>query len=84
MFIPPPGCRGFTRPPKKESAPKKYRPVAKPIARPPSINHRGQERVPVGIEMKDAVPAAVIGVVIGYMIHLHWPEIEWIVRVLVG
>ena len=71
-------------PPAKKGPVKKYRPVAKPAAPPPSINHRGKERAPVGIAMKDAVPAAVIGVAIGYMIHLHWPEIEWIVRVLVG
>ncbi len=32
----------------------------------------------------EALPAAVIGVIIGYMIHLHWPQIEWIVRLLVG
>lgn len=79
MYIPGRRPLGFT-----PSAKKKYRLVAKPVARLPSINHRGKERVPVGIAMKDAVPAAVIGVVIGYMIHLHWPEIEWILRVLVG
>jgi hypothetical protein len=28
--------------------------------------------------------AALMGVVVGYLIHRHWPEIESLVRLLVG
>jgi hypothetical protein len=32
--------------------------------------------------MKDTASAAVIGAIAGYFIHGHWPEIEWIFRLL--
>lgn len=28
--------------------------------------------------------AATLGVVAGYLIHRHWPEIDWFIRVLTG
>jgi hypothetical protein len=34
--------------------------------------------------MKDTVPAAVLGVIVGYIIHSYWPQIEWFARLLVG
>jgi hypothetical protein len=34
--------------------------------------------------MKDTVPAVVLGVIVGYMIHNYWPQIEWLARLLVG
>ena len=34
--------------------------------------------------MKDTALAAVIGVIIGYMIHQCWPQLEWLVRCLAG
>ena len=30
--------------------------------------------------MKDASTAALIGAVIGYLVHGQWPAIEWLVR----
>lgn len=34
--------------------------------------------------MKDTASAAVIGAIADYFIHRHWPEIEWILRILTG
>ena len=40
--------------------------------------------------MKDTASAAVMGAIAGYLIftetgiHRHWPEIEWILRILTG
>jgi hypothetical protein len=34
--------------------------------------------------MKDTATAALMGAIAGYLIHRHWPEIEWIVRLLTG
>ena len=32
--------------------------------------------------MKDTASAALIGAIAGYLIDRHWPEIEWILRIL--
>jgi hypothetical protein len=40
--------------------------------------------LPPGRAMKDTASAAVIGAIAGYLIHRHWPEIEWILRILTG
>ena len=34
--------------------------------------------------MNDALSAAVIGAIAGYLIARHGPEIEWILRALIG
>jgi hypothetical protein len=34
--------------------------------------------------MKDTATAALMGAIAGYLIHRHWPEIEWLVRILTG
>ena len=34
--------------------------------------------------MKDTAPAALMGAIVGYLIHRHWPEIDWLVRILTG
>jgi len=34
--------------------------------------------------MKDTLPAAIIGVIIGYMIHQHWAQLEWFFRFFIG
>jgi hypothetical protein len=34
--------------------------------------------------MKDTATAALMGAIVGYFIHRHWPEIEWLVRILTG
>jgi hypothetical protein len=37
-----------------------------------------------GDPMKQNATAAMLGVVVGYLAHRHWPEIEFLVRLLVG
>jgi hypothetical protein len=32
--------------------------------------------------MNDTASAALIGAIAGYLIHQHWPEIEWILHLL--
>ena len=34
--------------------------------------------------MKDTATAALMGAIAGYLIHRHWPEIDWIVHLLTG
>ena len=34
--------------------------------------------------MKDTATAALMGAIAGYLIHRHWPEIEWILHLLTG
>jgi hypothetical protein len=34
--------------------------------------------------MKDTATAALMGTIFGYLIHGHWPQIEWLVRILTG
>jgi hypothetical protein len=34
--------------------------------------------------MKDTATAALMGAIVGYLIHRHWPEIEWMVHILTG
>jgi hypothetical protein len=34
--------------------------------------------------MKDTATAALMGAIVGYVIHWHWPEIEWMVHILIG
>jgi hypothetical protein len=32
--------------------------------------------------MNDALSAALLGALIGYLAHGYWPELEWIIRTL--
>jgi len=34
--------------------------------------------------MKDTATAAFMGAIVGYLLHRHWPEIDWLVRILTG
>jgi hypothetical protein len=34
--------------------------------------------------MKDTASAALMGAIAGYLIHRHWPEIDWILHILTG
>jgi hypothetical protein len=34
--------------------------------------------------MKDIFTVAIIGAAIGYLAHAHWPEFEWIMRMLIA
>jgi hypothetical protein len=34
--------------------------------------------------MKDTATAALMGAIVGYLIHRHWPEIDRLVRILTG
>ncbi len=42
------------------------------------------EFTPTGTAMQDTVSAAVIGAIVGYMIHAYWPQLQWLLRLLVG
>jgi hypothetical protein len=44
------------------------------------MNHDAADGDPV----KQNATAAILGVVVGYLVHRHWPEIESLVRLLVG
>jgi hypothetical protein len=37
-----------------------------------------------GTPVRQNATAAMLGVVVGYLMHRHWPEIESLVRLLVG
>ncbi len=34
--------------------------------------------------MKDTATAAVLGLIAGYIIHQHWPQLAWLLRLLIG
>jgi hypothetical protein len=34
--------------------------------------------------MKDTATAAVLGLIAGYIIHQHWSQLEWLLRLLTG
>ena len=38
--------------------------------------------MPPGSAMNESASAALMGAIVGYLIHQHWPEIEWIFRIL--
>jgi hypothetical protein len=37
-----------------------------------------------GMPVKENATAAILGAIVGYLVHRHWPEIEIIVRMLTG
>ena len=37
-----------------------------------------------GTSVRQNATAAMLGVIVGYLLHRHWPEIESLVRLLVG
>jgi hypothetical protein len=39
---------------------------------------------PVRENASGAMMAAMVGVVVGYLVHRHWPEIDWFFRILMG
>jgi F0F1-type ATP synthase assembly protein I len=33
---------------------------------------------------EDAVSAALLGAVLGYLAHAHWPTLEWLIQLLIS
>lgn len=40
--------------------------------------------MPLGHLMKDTATAAVLGLIVGYIIRQYWPQLEWLLRLLTG